>query len=66
MPKKPVAKKRGRPVTVGATMFVGIKLQPALVNLIDGWAARADGHVTRSEAIRRLVELGLKAKEKAR
>ena len=61
MSKKPSAK-LGRPVTVGATMFVGVKLPPALVESIDGWAANGAKKVTRSEAIRRLVELGLKAK----
>nr|WP_249817628.1 hypothetical protein [Bradyrhizobium sp. 147] len=31
---------------------------------IDAWAARQDDQPSRSEAIRRLVELGLKAKAK--
>jgi len=30
---------------------------------LDAWAARQDDEPTRSEAIRRLVELGLKAKK---
>lgn len=33
---------------------------------IDAWAAKAGDDVSRSEAIRRLVELGLKAKGKVR
>lgn len=61
MPKKPTAK-LGRPVTVGATTFIGMKFPPALVRAIDAWAAASEQPLTRSEAIRRLVELGLRAK----
>ena len=57
-PKPPAVKARmGRPVTVGATAFVGSKFPPSLVQAIDRWA-KAEG-VGRSEALRRLVELGL-------
>jgi hypothetical protein len=35
-----------------------------LTNAIDAWAANSDGGISRSDAIRRLVELGLKAKGK--
>jgi hypothetical protein len=53
---------RGRPVTIGASVNISGKWQPALVERIDAWA-RAEG-VGRSAALRRLVELGLKAKGK--
>lgn len=54
--------KRGRPVTVGATVFVGAKFAPAMVEQID---ERAEVEkVTRSEALRQLVERGLKRKAK--
>lgn len=57
MAKNQIAAKPGRPVTVGATSFVGAKLPPALVDRIDAWAkARGLG---RSEAMRQLVEKGL-------
>ena len=59
MPKsiKVVPKKRGRPAT-GKDPLVATRMPPALIKSIDAWAAtRADG--SRSEAIRRLVELGL-------
>jgi hypothetical protein len=56
-------KKMGRPPTIGAageTTLVAQRFPVALVERVDGWAA--DNAVGRSEAMRRLVELGLKAK----
>jgi Arc/MetJ-type ribon-helix-helix transcriptional regulator len=50
-------KKRGRPAT-GHDPFVGIRLPEALLEAIKGWSDK-HGVNTRSEAIRRLVELGL-------
>jgi Ribbon-helix-helix protein, copG family len=52
--------KRGRPATVEADRTVGVRLPGKLVGSVDAWARRAD--VTRSEAIRRLVERGLRVK----
>jgi hypothetical protein len=52
---------RGRPATGHGTM-VSSRIPPAIVEVIDGWASKND--TTRSDAIRRLVELGLKAKAK--
>jgi hypothetical protein len=49
-------KKRGRPAT-GKDPLVGARLPPDLIKAIDAWAARNE--TTRSEAIRRLVELAL-------
>ncbi len=49
-------KKRGRPAT-GKDPLVGARLPPDLIKAIDAWAARYE--TTRSEAIRRLVELAL-------
>ena len=57
---KPKAPKMGRPVTVGATVLIASKWPPALVKRIDDWAAKAG--VTRSEAMRQLIEAGLKRK----
>jgi hypothetical protein len=53
-------KTRGRPAT-GKDPQVTLRMPPALIEEADAWAA-ANGTV-RSEAIRRLVELGLKAKK---
>jgi hypothetical protein len=49
-------KKRGRPAT-GKDPLVGIRIQPDLIARIERWAVGND--VSRSEAIRRLVEKGL-------
>jgi hypothetical protein len=56
-PKSPAQKKRGRPAT-GQDPVAAIRLPPKLTTSIDKWAAR-NGAASRSEAIRRLVELGL-------
>ena len=50
-------KKRGRPAT-GRDPFIGIRLSREMITQIDEWSKRS-GTETRSEAIRRLVELGL-------
>jgi Arc/MetJ-type ribon-helix-helix transcriptional regulator len=59
-----VKPKRGRPSTGGRDPFVGIRLPASLIEEIGEWSAKHDA-ASRSEAIRRLVELGLlKAKSK--
>jgi hypothetical protein len=54
-------KKRGRPAT-GKDPQITTRMPPPLIAEVEAWAA-ANGTV-RSEAIRRLVELGLKARTK--
>jgi hypothetical protein len=54
-------KKRGRPAT-GRGVMVSSRIPEATVTTIDAWAEQNE--TTRSDAIRRLVELGLKAKGK--
>jgi Ribbon-helix-helix protein, copG family len=54
-------KKRGRPPT-GQTPFVGVRLSSQLIARVDAWAAKDNGALSRSEALRRLVELGLTVK----
>jgi hypothetical protein len=56
MPKKG----RGRPAT-GKNPQVVIRMPAALIAAVDAWGAANEA--IRSEAIRRLVELGLKAKK---
>lgn len=57
-------KKRGRPATTGRGTQVGERWHPAELAAIDAWiAASSDKTITRAHAIRRLVALGLKAKE---
>jgi metal-responsive CopG/Arc/MetJ family transcriptional regulator len=55
-----VKPKRGRPAT-GRDPFVGIRLPATLIESIQAWSEKNDAG-SRSEAIRRLVEIGLKAK----
>jgi len=54
----------GRPTTVDAEKKVAVRLPSALLAAVDGWAKSMDGG--RSEAIRRLLELGLAAGPKRR
>ena len=51
--------KRGRPAT-GKDPLVGVRLPDAMIKQIDAWAKRED-ITSRSEAIRRLVDLSLVA-----
>jgi hypothetical protein len=44
--------------------MVSSRIPPAIVEVIDDWASKND--TTRSDAIRRLVELGLKVKAPAK
>jgi hypothetical protein len=62
--KKNVIRKRpGRPAT-GQDPVTAIRLSKELRANVDAWAATQDDEPGRSEAIRRLVEIGLKAKGK--
>jgi hypothetical protein len=54
-------KPRGRPPT-GQDPLISARVSSGVLSAIEAWRARHG--VTRSEAIRRLVELGLKAKGK--
>jgi Arc/MetJ-type ribon-helix-helix transcriptional regulator len=54
-------KRRGRPAT-GKDPLVSARLPQSMINRIEDWGGRNDA--TRSEAIRRLLELGLEAPAK--
>jgi Arc/MetJ-type ribon-helix-helix transcriptional regulator len=54
------AKKRGRPAT-GQDPVSAVRLSDDLTKEIDEWAKK-NSTASRSEAIRRLVKIGLKAK----
>ena len=56
-------KRRGRPAT-GRDPVTAIRLSQDMRGAVDKWAAKQDDAPGRSEAIRRLVELGLKSKGK--
>jgi hypothetical protein len=62
--KKATPKRRGRPAT-GKAPTRTLRLTDEFIANVDAWAAAQDDEPGRSEAIRRLVELGLKAKGKA-
>jgi hypothetical protein len=55
-------KRIGRP-PVGA-ILIGVRVPPADVAVLDAWIEKHEPDMSRPEAIRRLVELGLKAKSK--
>jgi hypothetical protein len=44
--------------------MIGARFPPELTARVDAWASKIDGGIPRADAIRRLVELGLKAKGK--
>jgi hypothetical protein len=60
--KNGTKKRRGRPAT-GQGIQVGARWPENTVEAIDAWATKQEDQPGRSEAIRRLVELGLKAKK---
>jgi hypothetical protein len=55
---------RGRPSTGGRRDGVLVRFEPDQFEALDAWVARQGRPLSRPEAIRRLVELGLKAKAK--
>jgi hypothetical protein len=52
---------RGRPAT-GTAPLVGVRMTPEFQKPIRAWAKAQDDGPSMAEAIRRLVELGLKVK----
>jgi hypothetical protein len=60
-------KKRGRPVTTGKGMLIGVRILDDPLAALDGWIEKQkEPELTRPEAIRRLVELGLSVKTNAK
>jgi hypothetical protein len=57
-------KKRGRPVTTGKGTQVGTRWQDDHLKQIDDWRRKQEDKPKRSEAIRRLVEIGLGGQSK--
>jgi hypothetical protein len=56
-------KSRGRPAT-GTAPLVGVRMPEEFQAEIKAWAKKQEDHPALATAIRRLVELGLKAKPK--
>jgi hypothetical protein len=57
-----LAKKRRGPAATGKGVQVVVRMQPAPLSALDDWVAKQKDQPTRAEAIRRLVELGLKVR----
>jgi hypothetical protein len=53
-------KKRGRPPTTGKGLQVGERWHADELATIDAWISAKSDKMTRGQAIRRLVEIGLK------
>jgi hypothetical protein len=62
--KKVILKKRGRPAT-GNHPMMSLRMPKELTAAVQGWAARQTDNPARSEAFRRLVELGIAASASA-
>ena len=58
-------KKRGRPAT-GKDPITALRLPPTLLAAVEAWAKKQVDDPNRSEAIRRLVEIGLGSAKIAR
>ena len=63
--KKVIPKKRGRPRT-GKDPMLAFRAPPAFTAEVEAWAKRQPDSPSRSEAIRRLVQLALAGKGKER
>ena len=63
--EKSIGKKRGRP-PIGPGLQINTMFRPETVAALDRWiAAQPDPKPTRPEAIRRLIEFGLRAAQGA-
>jgi hypothetical protein len=58
--KNVTQKRRGRPAT-GQDPHVSLRLPVETIAAADAWAAQQPDKPTRSEALRRLIDLGMKA-----
>jgi hypothetical protein len=58
-----LAKKKRGPAPTGKGVQVVVRLQPDPLAALDAWVVKQKDEPTRAEAIRRLVELGLKARK---
>jgi hypothetical protein len=63
--KKVTFKRRGRPAT-GKAPTRTLRLTDEFISNVDAWAAAQEDEPGRSESIRRLVEMGLKAEKSAK
>jgi len=57
---------RGRPRTTGTGTLIGMRWHEPALKAIDVWRGHQPDLPSRADAIRRLVDLGLKSKARAR
>jgi hypothetical protein len=57
-----ISRKRRGPAPTGKGAPTLVRLQPDLAGKIDAWSAKQEDAPSRPEAIRRLIDLGLKTK----
>jgi hypothetical protein len=62
MAKKIHSKKVGRPAMAGGSVFTAVRLPMSLSQAVDAWSVKAK--VSRSVALRHLIEAGLKRRQK--
>jgi hypothetical protein len=62
-PEPPLKKKTGRPAT-GRDPMVGVRMPPEKRREIENWAAEQEDKPAFSEAVRRLLDIGLDAEAK--
>jgi hypothetical protein len=61
------AKRKGRPVTTGTGTTIGVRMLDAPLAALDSWIDKQkEPDLSRPEAIRRMVELGLRVRTPAR
>jgi hypothetical protein len=60
--EKSVHKKRGRPAGRSYGETIPMRLSPELKDKVEAWAGKQPDAPSRSEALRRLVEMALKLK----
>jgi hypothetical protein len=58
-----ITQKRRGPAPTGKGTLLGVRLQPPQLAALDAWSNKQGASMTRPEAVRRLVELGLKGKK---
>jgi hypothetical protein len=63
--EKVLRKRPGRPAT-GMDPVLTLRCPPRVIAAVEAWAKRQADKPSRSEALRRLVEMALKAQEKRR
>jgi hypothetical protein len=64
MARKPEIKKRGGRPATGKDPLVALRLPPTKRKQIEAWAIGQEKRITFSEAVRRLIDIGLDAETK--